>query len=131
MSEKVEKLVKEISELKVMEILELQKNLEEHFGISAQAFAMGGGAATNEAQEEKSGPGKVSIIGKGFTKERSAAIKSIKEVLDIGLADAKRFIDAMDKDGKVTIIDEIGAEEAKKIVETLTQNGINIETVSI
>ena len=40
MSENITKLIEEIKELKVLELNELVKALEEEFGVSAAAFAV-------------------------------------------------------------------------------------------
>ncbi|EKD52713.1 MAG: hypothetical protein ACD_61C00267G0004, partial [uncultured bacterium] len=45
MSEKVTKLVDQVSELSVLEVAELVKALEEKFGVSAAPVAVAGGVA--------------------------------------------------------------------------------------
>ena len=114
MSEKSEKIIKEVEEMSVLELNELVKAFEEKFGVSATAVAAPASAqGSGEAQEEKSTMD-VELSDAGANK--IAVIKVVKEVLALGLKEAKDLVDgapAMLKTG----MKKEEAEELKKRIE--------------
>ena len=90
---KFKTLVDAIDKMSVLDLHELVKHLEEKFGVSAAAVAVAapaGGAAAG-AGEEKSAVS-VELADGGATK--IAVIKVVKEVLGLGLKEAKDLVDA-------------------------------------
>ena len=75
----------------VLELNELVKAFEEKFGVSATAVAAGPAAAAGPAEEEKS-TANVELTDGGANK--IAIIKVVKEVLGLGLKEAKDLVDA-------------------------------------
>src|SRR6187549_3882630 len=90
---KFKELVETIEKMSVLELNELVKVLEKKFGVSAAAMAVAGPAAgaPAEAAEEKSAF-TVHLTDAGGNK--IAVIKAIKEVLGLGLKEAKDLVDA-------------------------------------
>jgi large subunit ribosomal protein L7/L12 len=90
---KFKSLVESIEKMSVLDLHELVKHLEEKFGVSAQAVAVAapqaGGAAGGA--EEKSTVN-IELTDGGATK--IAVIKAVKEVLGLGLKEAKDLVDA-------------------------------------
>ncbi len=84
-------LVDSIEKMTVIELHELVKFLEKKFGVSAAAVAVAGPAAAGPAAEEKS-MFNVHLADAGANK--IAIIKVIKEVLGLGLKEAKDLVDA-------------------------------------
>lgn len=110
---KFKKLVEEIEGMSVLELHELVKTLEKKFGVSAAAVAVAGPAAAGPAAEEKS----------TFTAELTAGgeqkiqvIKVVKEVLGLGLKEAKDLVDGAPAVLKENMKKE-EAEELKKKIE--------------
>jgi len=91
MSEKLEKIIKEVEGLSVIELNDLVKAFEERFGVSATAVAAAGPAAAGPAEEEKA-TAAVELTDGGANK--IAVIKVVKEVLGLGLKEAKDLVDA-------------------------------------
>src|SRR5687767_12621764 len=91
MTEKLEKIIKEVEEMSVLELNELVKAFEEKFGVSATAVAAGPAAAAGPAEDEKS-TANVELTDGGANK--IAVIKVVKEVLALGLKEAKDLVDA-------------------------------------
>ena len=91
MSDKLEKIIKEVEGMSVLELNELVKAFEEKFGVSATAVAAAGPATAGPAEEEKS-TASVELTDGGATK--IAIIKIVKEVLGLGLKEAKDLVDA-------------------------------------
>lgn len=89
---KFEKIVKEIESMSVLELNELVKVFEKKFGVSATAVAAVASAqGAGEAAEEKS-TASVELTDSGANK--IAIIKVVKEVLGLGLKEAKDLVDA-------------------------------------
>ena len=112
---KFKDLVKQIEELSVLDLAELVKVLEEKFGVSAAAVAVAGPAVAGagEAVEEKSAF-TVELTASG--EQKIAVMKVVKEVLTLGLKEAKDLVD-----GAPSILKEgmkkAEAEEFKKKLE--------------
>lgn len=114
--EKFKKLVAQIEEMSVMELSELVKVFEKKFGVSAAAVAVAGPAAGGAAggEDEKSTV-TVELTDAGANK--IAVIKVVKEVLALGLKEAKDLVDGVPSVLKENISKEDGAELKKKLEE--------------
>lgn len=110
---KFKDLVEKVESMSVLELHELVKLLEKKFGVSAAAVAVAGPAAAGEAAEEKSSFNvELTAIGE----QKIAVIKVIKDVLGLGLKEAKELVEsapAMVKEG----LKKDEAEEIKKKIE--------------
>lgn len=87
---KFKDLVEKIETMTVLDLHELVKVLEEKFGVSATAAAAAPVAAAAGAEEKDSFG--VELTASGDTK--IAVIKVVKEVLALGLKEAKDLVDA-------------------------------------
>jgi large subunit ribosomal protein L7/L12 len=119
LSANAQKVVEMVSEMKVLELAELVKVLEDKFGVSAApvAVAMGGGAgagAAAEAGEEKS-EFTVKLLEAGANK--IAVIKAVREVTDLGLKEAKDLVDGAPQVVKENVKKEQAAEMKAKLEE--------------
>ena len=110
---KFKDLVSKIEEMSVIELHELVKVLEAKFGVSAAAVASAGPAVAAEAAEEKSAF-TVELTAAG--EQKIAVMKVVKEVLALGLKEAKDLVD-----GAPSVLKEgmkkAEAEEFKKKLE--------------
>ncbi|MDP3996652.1 MAG: 50S ribosomal protein L7/L12 [bacterium] len=112
--EKFKKLVEQIESMSVLELNELVKLLEKKFGVSAAAVAVGpASAGGGEAKEEKS-VFDVELTETGA--QKIAVIKAVKEVLGLGLKEAKDLVDAAPSELKKGMKKE-EAEALKKKIE--------------
>jgi large subunit ribosomal protein L7/L12 len=87
---KFKTLVAEIEKMSVIDLHELVKALEAHFGVSAAAVAVAGPAVAAAAAEEKS-TFNVELTDGGA--QKIAVIKAVKEALGLGLKEAKDMVD--------------------------------------
>ena len=110
---KFKDLVQSVEKLTVLELHELVKALEPHWGVSAAAVAVAGPAAGGEAAEEKSSFN-VHLTDSGATKVQ--VIKAVKDALGLGLKEAKDLVDAVPSVLKEGMKKE-DAEALKKAVE--------------
>lgn len=110
---KFKKFVEEIESMTVLELNELVKVFEKKFGVSAAAVAVAGPAAAGAADEGKS-TFDVELSDGGANK--ISVIKVVKEVLALGLKEAKDLVDGVPSMLKTGMKKE-EAEELKKKIE--------------
>lgn len=113
-SAKFKDIVSKIEEMSVLDLHELVKILEEKFGVSAAAVAVAGPVAgASEVVEEKTAF-TVELTTAG--EQKIAVMKVVKEVLALGLKEAKDLVD-----GAPSVLKEgmkkAEAEEFKKKLE--------------
>ncbi len=113
-------LVESIEKLSVMELAELVKLLEDHFGVSAAApVMMAGGGATAGGEEEKDS---FDVELKETGGNKIAVIKAVREITGLGLKEAKDMVDAAPK-----VIKEGAAKaEAEEIKAKLEEAGATV-----
>ncbi len=87
---KFKDIVAAVEKMSVLELHELVKTLESHWGVSAAAVAVAGPAAAEAAEEKTSF--NVHLTDAGAQKVQ--VIKAIKEALGLGLKEAKDLVDA-------------------------------------
>jgi large subunit ribosomal protein L7/L12 len=123
------KLVEQLSELSVLEIAGLVKQLEEKWGVSAAApvavaagpAAGGGGGAAAAPAEEKS---TFDVILKEMGSNKIAVIKEVRgAVPGLGLADAKALVEGAPK----TIKEGVTKEEADEMKKKIEAAGAKVE----
>ena len=123
-----DKLVEQLSGLSVLEIAGLVKQLEEKWGVSAAATAVGvatgpvaGGAPAAAPAEEKS---TFDVILKEMGSNKIAVIKEVRgAVPGLGLADAKALVEGAPK----TIKEGVTKEEADEIKKKIEAAGAKVE----
>ncbi len=84
-------IIEAVEKMTVLELNELVKAIEEKWGISAAAVAVAGPAAGGDAGEEQS-TFNVELTDGGA--QKIAVIKVVKEVLGLGLKEAKDMVDS-------------------------------------
>ncbi|MEK7520057.1 MAG: 50S ribosomal protein L7/L12 [Patescibacteria group bacterium] len=107
-------IVEEVEKLSAMELVELVKTLEEHFGVSAAApVAVAGSGGEAVVAEEKTA---FSVELKSAGAQKIQAIKVVRELTGLGLKEAKDIIDGAPKTVKEGM-SKADAEEMKKKLE--------------
>jgi len=115
---KFKDIIEKIETMSVLELSELVKILEEKFGVSANPMMMAplsGSAGADEAvaAEEKDS---FNVILKASGDQKIQVIKVIREVLGLGLKEAKDLVDAAPKPVKEGL-KKAEADELKKKLE--------------
>ena len=107
--------MKDLESASVLELNDLVKAIEEKFGVSAAAVAVGGGngGAPAEVAEEKN---EFTVVLSSAGEQKIAVMKIVKEVLGLGLKDAKDLVDAAPSTLKEGM-KKVEAEDLKKKVE--------------
>ncbi len=123
---KFKDLVGQIEKLSVLELSELVKVLEDHFGVSAAApvavaaaGAAGGGEAA-EAAEEKSA---YNVILSAAGDKKIDVIKAVREISGLGLAESKALVDGAPK----TVKEGLPKDEAEEAKKKLEEAGATVE----
>jgi large subunit ribosomal protein L7/L12 len=116
--EKFAKLVEQIDKLSVLELSELVKVLEKHYGVSAAApMAMAAAPAAGDgegaAAEEKSA---FTVVLAAAGDQKINVIKAVREITGLGLAESKALVDGAPKPVKENVA-KAEAEEAKAALE--------------
>ncbi len=112
-------LVDQVEKMSVLELHALVKVLEKHFGVSAQAVAVAGPAAAADAGEEQS---EFSVELTEGGAQKIAVIKVIKEVLGLGLKEAKDMVD-----GAPAVVKEgLKKEDAEALKAKLEEAGAKV-----
>jgi len=112
-------LVEQVEKMTVLELHALVKVLEKKFGVSAQAVAVAGPAAGGDATEEQSSFN-VELTEAGA--QKIAVIKVVKEVLGLGLKEAKDLVD-----GAPAIVKEgMKKEDAEALKAKLEEAGAKV-----
>ena len=122
-----EEFIKQIDSLTVLELSDLVKKLEEHYGVSAAAFAAApaagaaaAGGAAPAAVEEKTD---FTVVLKDVGDKKINVIKVVREVTNLGLKEAKDLVDGAPK----TIKEGVNKEEAETIKKKFAEAGASVE----
>ena len=117
-----EEFIAAIEKLTVLELNDLEKALEEKFGVSAAAAVMAAPTAAAAAVvEEKT---EFDVVLKDAGAEKIKVIKVVREVISgLGLKEAKDLVEATPK----TIKEAVSKDEAEKIKAKFAEVGAVIE----
>ncbi len=85
-------LVEGMEKLTILEANELVKLLEKKWGVSAAAVAVAGPAAAGAADADEKAEFDVELTAMG--EQKIAVIKVVKEILALGLAEAKTLVES-------------------------------------
>jgi large subunit ribosomal protein L7/L12 len=119
-----EDFIKQIDELTVLELNNLVKALEGHYGVSAAAAVAaapaGGGAAAAPVVEEQT---EFDVILKAAGDKKINVIKAVREVTSLGLKEAKDLVES----APATVKEAVSKAEAETIKKKFEEAGATIE----
>lgn len=120
----VKALAEELVNLSVKDVQELAKVLKEEYGIepAAAAVAVAGPAAAAEAAPAEQTEFDVILKSAGDAKYN--VIKAVKDLLSLGLKEAKELVD---KAPGATLKEKVSKAEAEQIKSTLEEAGAEVE----
>jgi large subunit ribosomal protein L7/L12 len=124
-SEKVEKMVEEVSKLSVLELSELVTALQEKLGVSAaMPVAAAAAPAAGEAPAADEGNANKTVIMTDSGANKIAVIKALREINpNLTLMDAKGMTDTLPAE----VLKDAKAEDAKSASEKLVTAGAKVE----
>ncbi len=112
-----------IKELKLLEVAELVKMMEEEFGVSAAAPVMVAGAAGDAGAAGAAEKTEFDVVLAEAGASKMNVIKIVKNITGLGLKEAKAAVD----EAPSTIKEACPAEEAQKIKAELEEAGAKVE----
>ncbi|OZB35841.1 MAG: 50S ribosomal protein L7/L12 [Halothiobacillus sp. 15-55-196] len=116
-------ILEAISNMSVMEVVDLISAMEEKFGVSAAAaVAVAGPAAAGPAAavEEKT---EFDVVLKSFGANKVGVIKAVRELTGLGLKEAKDMVEG----APATIKEGVSAADAEAMKAKLTEAGAEVE----
>ena len=121
-SEKVTALIEEIKAMSVLELSELVHEIEDVFGVSAAAAvaAPAAGAGAAAAAEEKT---EFDVVLTGFGDQKIKVIKAVREITNLGLAEAKAKVEGI----PCAIKEQVSKDEAEELKKKLEEVGASVE----
>jgi large subunit ribosomal protein L7/L12 len=130
-SDKVQQVLDIISGMTILELRDLNKAIEETFGVTAAApvavaaapaagAAAGGAAAAAAPEEEQS---EFTVVLKDFGANKINVIKAIREVTSLGLKEAKDLVES----APVNVKEGITKDEAESVKAKLTEAGATVD----
>jgi large subunit ribosomal protein L7/L12 len=118
-----EEFIKQIDGLTVLELNQLVKALEDHYGVSAAAAvaaAPAGAAAAAVPVEEKT---EFDVILKAAGDKKINVIKAVREVTSLGLKEAKDLVES----APAPVKEGISKDEAESIKKKFEEAGATVE----
>ena len=117
-------ILEAISQLTVLELSQLIKDMEEKFGVSAAAAvavaAPASGGAAPAAPEEQT---EFTVVLAAIGDNKVNVIKAVREVTSLGLKEAKDLVDGAPKPVK----EGISKADADAVAKKLTDAGAKVE----
>ena len=116
----INEMIEEIKKLTVVELNDFVKAIEEEFGVSAVAAAAPAAGAAAGAAEEKSS---FNVVLKEAGANKIQVIKVVKDLLGLGLKDAKDLVDGAPK----ILKEDVAKDAAEDMKAKLTEAGATVE----
>lgn len=120
LSANAQKILDLVKELSVIELNTLVKALEEEFGVSAAAAVMVWGATGWDADDGGNDTVTVELTEVG--QQKIAVIKVVKDILGVGLKEAKEIVEK----APAPVKEGITSEEAETIQAKLQEAGATV-----
>lgn len=119
-----DEILETISNMTVMEIVDLISAMEEKFGVSAAAAAVaapaGGGGEAAAVEEEQT---EFDVVMSGFGENKVGVIKAIRGITGLGLKEAKEMVEGV----PATIKEQVEKEDAESMKSQLEEAGATVE----
>ena len=117
----IDNLIEQLGKLTVIEAGELSKRLEEAWGLDLSALTRAPVQAPEEVVAEST-TATVMLIGFADGK-KIPMIKAVRPILDLGLLEAKNFVEDLPK----VVKEDIDKEDAEKLKKVLEEAGGTVE----
>ena len=118
-----EQFIEQIENMSVLDLANLVKELEEKFGVSAQAMAapaMAAGGEVGEVEEEQDA---LDVMLITFGDKKINVIKTVRQVTSLGLNEAKELVDNLPQ----AVKEGVSKEEADELKVKFEEAGAQVE----
>lgn len=116
-------ILEAISQMSVMDVVELIKSMEEKFGVSAASVAVAApapGAGPSAAAEEKT---EFNVVLSKIGDNKINVIKAVREITGLGLKEAKDLVEGAPK----PIKEGVAKDQAQEMKKKLEDAGATVE----
>ena len=119
-----EDILETLSNMSVMEVVDLIAAMEEKFGVSAAAAvaaapaAAGGGEAAAAAEQDE-----FDVVLAGFGDKKVGVIKAVRGITGLGLKEAKDMVEG----APTTVKEAVSKAEAEDLKKQLEEAGATVE----
>ena len=118
-----EDILETISNMSVMDVVDLISAMEEKFGVSAAApVAVAAGPAGGEAAAEEEQT-EFDVVMTSFGAQKVPVIKTVRVITGLGLKEAKDLVEGV----PATVKEGIAKDEADEIMKKLEEAGASVE----
>jgi large subunit ribosomal protein L7/L12 len=115
----IETLVKELGQLTVIEALDLSKKLAKEWNIDLDNIQSAPAQASAVAEEKAT----ATVTLKSFGDKKINVLKVVKEIMGLGLMEAKNFVEGLPK----PVVEEVEKEKAEEVKKKLEDAGGTVE----
>ena len=116
-------ILKTISNMSVMEVVDLISAMEEKFGVSAAAAVAAAPAAGGDAGAAAEAKDEFDVVLTGFGENKVAVIKAVRAITGQGLKDAKDTVEGTPS----TLKEGATKDEAEEVKKQLEEAGATVE----
>lgn len=119
----VNAILDSIKELKLLEVAELVKMMEEEFGVSAAAPVMVAGGAADGGAAGGAEKSEFDVVLAEAGASKLGVIKVVREITGLGLKEAKALVDG----APGTVKEAVAKDEAEAMKAKLEEAGAKVE----
>ena len=116
-------ILETISNMSVMEVVDLISAMEEKFGVSAAAAVAAAPAAGGDAGAAAEAKDEFDVVLTGFGEAKVAVIKAVRAITGQGLKDAKDTVEGTPS----TLKEGVTKDEAEEVKKQLEEAGATVE----
>jgi len=117
-------ILETISNMSVMEVVDLISAMEEKFGVSAAAAVAAAPAAGGDAGgDAAAAKDEFDVVLTGFGDNKVAAIKAVRAITGLGLKEAKEAVES----APTTLKEAASKDEAEDVKKQLEEAGATVE----
>ncbi|NQU65383.1 MAG: 50S ribosomal protein L7/L12 [SAR324 cluster bacterium] len=120
-----DQVIEFISNMSVLDLSQMVKELEEKFGVSAAAATIAAPAAAAVGAEAAEEQTEFDVIMTSFGDKKINVIKEVRSITGLGLKEAKELVESAGADCKVK--EGVTKDEAAEVAKKLTEAGATTE----
>jgi len=118
-----EEILETISNMSVMEVVDLISAMEEKFGVSAAAAVAAAPAAGGDAGAAAEEKTEFDVVMTSFGANKVSVIKAVRGITGLGLKEAKELVES----APAPVKEGASKDEAEEIKKTLEEAGASVE----
>ena len=119
-----EEVLEAISQMSVIDLVELISEMEEKFGVTAAApMAVAAAPVSGGSEEAAEEQTEFEVVLTAMGENKIAVIKAVRTISGLGLKEAKDLVEAAPK----TLKESVSKEEAEEMKKQLEESGASVE----